>query len=766
MGNEIGINFKVDAQTDGLKRAAGDFSAFQEKLSSVLGITDPEKAEQYWQEFNAGLTKAVALTDQMSLIEQRKVKGSAPPPGGAGVPGREMVPAGGREVAERGDGSMITTLSRSIYAFMKSTPSYIAGASRDVAGAGLSAGGSLIDSAMGTLSGLPTAALVGGGIAAGVVAVGAIGNALSKQYEAVIPQLMETTAALKMFGDTAEEQSGLFRSNMKSITDVSTKYGYTLQQGMATVTQAARGGAGAGKTGDAYGADVKTVAEKVMQASVAVGLATPSSQFLELATLGSRFGQNNALGVSLGNANNTVGSPRAQETASALATMFEDVMNQGVSANFKELGATQTWMSRVFGERAAGSGGAQMFGGLSSAVRASTSLSNETDILKYRAAMNLPGVSNPMGGLMKLEEGFSPDLFNEFQKIISGASDWDKTFLTSKAFAVNLTTASRMNKSPGLAKEYYEDSIAGKGDKMKETHENELKTYQEKVLQALREAGTGAFDIKTEIIKGTSNIVEAIIHPEKTINATPVLPSTPAASAAATTSVESGKIFASLLKGGSGIAGYGGDVLDSRDYIASRYVAKELDKGLATLYYVTNALHDDAFIANQSPDTITAWGMLNSKEPGTDWSSMELESLKAAISSLYGTGKQPTPAKPLSGTTTPPQSPPASPPVDISSVFGVFEPAKRATIVGADSSSGGNLAKELDGLIAKTRDKFSKLSPTEREEALSVAMSDKAPGANTEEQREMIRILKLIAAYTKDMGTFDVVLGEGFRPKK
>lgn len=756
MGNEIGIQFKVDAQTDGLKRAAGDFAQFQEKLSAVLGITDPEKAEQYWQEFNSGLTKAVALTDQMSLIEQRGKKSAPPPAGSAGSTGREVATVGGREVAGHGDGSMITTLSRSILSFMKNTPSYIAGASRDVAGTELNVGGGLIDSAMTKFGGLSTAAKIGGGVAAGVVAVGAIGNALSKQYEAVVPQLMETTAALKMFGDTAEEQSGLFRSNMATIEDSVTKYGYTLQQGMVTITQAARGGAGAGKAGEDYETDVRGVAEKVMQASVALGLATPSSQFLNLATLGSRFKQSDALGVALGTASNTIGSPRAQEQASALATMFEDVMNQGVSANFKELGATQAWMSRVFGERAAGEGGAQMFGGLSSAVRASTSLSDETDILKYRAAMNLEGVKGPMGGLMELEKGFSVDLFKEFQKIISGASDWDKTFLTSKAFGVNLTTASQMNQNPSLAKEYYNKSIAGSGEEMAKTRENELKNHQELVLKEIRLAGTAAMDIKTELVKSTADIIQAILHPESA--EAPMTKVDPKGSAAITSIIETSKKFTPIISAGNPIGGFGGDILDSKEYVAKRY-PKDMRKGLETLNYLTNVFHDDSFIGKQSPDTISSWMKLNDADKKTDWSGPELDALMAKILPLYGPGKASfwntttqgvlDQFKPAAG---------AAPAVDTKNIFGVFEPASRAKDTRPGWEWQAKTWDPLDKLMAQTRDKFAKLSPTEREEALSISMSDKQPGANTAEQKELIRILTLIAKHTGDMSKFDVVV--------
>lgn len=485
---DIGINFRVDAQTDGLKQSAADFKAFQDQISSVLGVADPEVAEAYWQEYNSGLEKAIKFANDLSLIQQRNLK-------------NKKKEAGESDKNENDTVKPIGWITRA----QSTLTGLVRGGSKDAVGTGLNTAEILLG---GAAKNTAIGAVAGPAIAAGMAALGAgiMGHELSKAFEAIAPELMEATAALRLFGSTGKEQSANFQILMNDMSKSVTKYGYTVEQGLSLATQVARGGAKAGEE--------KTIVDDVMRISRNIGLASPASELTELATLGSRFRQKDALEYAVGGANNVVGSPRLLEQASALSSMFEDVLGQGIEASFKELSSTQNWLYRVFGERAVGQSGASIFSGLSSAVRGSTSLSNETDILKYQAARDLTG-GDQLTALMKLEEGFSQELFEQFQEKISGASKWDKVFLTSKAFGVSLTTANQLVDTPQGAEEIYKATTAGRGQAMADTSMVQMYGAQESIANQIRNLGAPLVDIKSSVINKGDDIITAIVGDEE-----------------------------------------------------------------------------------------------------------------------------------------------------------------------------------------------------------------------------------------------------------
>lgn len=511
-GNDIGINLRVDAQTDGLKRAASDFSEFQQKIGSVLGVTDPEKAEQFWEEYNSGLEKAVKLRDQMSMIASRESRASG---GGQG-------PEGGGGGGGEGSRDVVPINTSAITRTQHMLTSMVRGGSRDAAGAALGVGQDILGLGAKAAPKLGAAAGVAVGAGMALVGAGIIGNELSKTYEAVGPALLEASAALKQFGTTVEEQSGLFQITMNNVSTSAARYGYSLEEGLALATSSARGGAGVGLAKDAYNAEIQRVNNEVMRASISAGLlSSPSREFAELATLGSRYGQSNALRLAIGGANNVAGSQFAQEQATALASMFQDVLGQGIVADFDALSSTQNFLTRMFGPRAIGAGGAQIFGQLSGAVRSSTNLANETDMLKYQAARSITAGS-PLDALKTLEGGFTPKLFEEFQRLISGASEWDKTFLTSQAFGVNLSTASQMLASPAKAGEIYESEFVGGKEKggalISYTALVQIQAGQEKIANEIRNLGRPMSEIKSSVVNRASDVVKAIVGDPEKIN--------------------------------------------------------------------------------------------------------------------------------------------------------------------------------------------------------------------------------------------------------
>lgn len=517
-GNDIGINFRVDAQTDGLKRASEDFSAFQNKLSAILGITDPEKAEQYWQEYNSGLEKAVDLMDQLTLIQKRQDASAGGAPGGAGPS------AGGRLGAGEGRGEkdvsdQASSMIRSLFAGARTTAGVMSRAGTDVAGAGMQVGENLIEKALKGFGALPTAAKIATGAGAAIVGAGILGNALSNQYEKVIPDLLEVTGALKAFGATAKEQGDRFKETLNTVTESSIKYNFTFAQGAETFTQIARMSGGRNFNPES----VRQSAESVMRISRSLGYTEPIGALTELSGYALGRGYQGAEKYAMWSAASVDATNRLEEVAGAMQSIMSNVEGTGAALTPEKAASTQKYLYDVFGMRALGQGGASIFSSLSSAVRGSTGLSSETDILKFRAARQLSGGDN-FEALKTLEAGFTPELFEAFKKNISGASMWDQIFLVSKAFGLNLTQSQQwLTKTPTAEEAKMMSERAGSA--INETPEAKIVGAQEKIMQEIRLVGKEAFGIKYSVVAGTSEVVSAILNQDGISFAESITPS-------------------------------------------------------------------------------------------------------------------------------------------------------------------------------------------------------------------------------------------------
>ena len=496
MANDIGINLRVDAQTDGLKQAANDFSAFQSKLSSVLGITDPEKAEAYWDEYNSGLEKATKLADQMSMIEARsnRMQNRSAPGGGGGEGGG-------------GDNRVVPFPGRGIFAAERTLRGAISGASRDASGAAVAVSEGIL-SKIGTMwASLPLPAKLATGIAAAGIGTAAVANTLSKEYEEVIPGVMGATAALKRFGTTADEQSALFRSTMSELSGSAVKYNYTLQNAMEITTAIAK--ASGGNHYDP--GNVKNSAESVMRISRSLGYTSPISSLTELAGFASGYGQFGAEKYALGAAAGTTGSQTIEEVAGAMQAIMGNVFENGGVMSGAQAANTQKWLYDVFGKRAGGQGGAAAFANLSGAVRGASGLGKETDILLFQAAKALSG-GDDMDAMMLMEQGFSPEIFGKFKESISGASEWDQIYLTSQAFGVNKTIAKQMLDGKYKGGVGAMDELAA-GAAINGTSEAGITGAQEAISARIRELGSNVIDTKVAVLKKGDEIVEAILGP-------------------------------------------------------------------------------------------------------------------------------------------------------------------------------------------------------------------------------------------------------------
>jgi len=339
-----------------------------------------------------------------------------------------------------------------------------------------------------------------GGAVALIATTLVVVNEVSKQYEKQVPQLVETTAMLGKFGRTADEQSGKFRSTMAEISKSAATYGYTLEQGEATIQTLVKSG---GNSGSAQGTAARLMAE-----SKSLGLSAPSQSLARLSGLGEKYGYSGADEYALGSANYLgMGTGRTEEQADALSSMFDTATSSGSALDSEAVAGTQNWIGRALGPQGKGAGGSALYSQLSGAVRGSTGLNSETDILKYQAA-HVAG-EDYTKTMERLEKGFTVDGFKKFKTRISGGTDDEQIENVRKAYGVNYTQADKMlHAENDDAINHAYKNAGGPGGAIAGTNEEKNLNIQEVIAQKVRVLGEVALDGKVNLLSGMSESEE------------------------------------------------------------------------------------------------------------------------------------------------------------------------------------------------------------------------------------------------------------------
>jgi hypothetical protein len=615
------IRYHVDVDTSGMKNAANDFDNFKQKISDVMGVTDPEKAEQYWDEYNSGLESQLKILDKIESLKAKQTRNT------------DLSSSNGNNWA------------RNIFSFGHTVGGLAGGVSRDAAGAVVGAGSDIFGDISKMWKDLPTPAKIAMGGAGAVIGAGFAGNELSKQYENVAPQVISVTAALERFGETAKEQSENFRTTMRSITNVSAEYGYKMTQGAQTIESLMRSGAQAG-TATGLGEDV-------MRQSRSLGYSSPLASLASLSALGSRFGiSGNISNYALGSAGKTVGWARTDEQAQALLSMLQGNVSGGVNLtneNVKTMVQAQNWLYGTFGERAAGQGGAAMYQSLSGAQAGATSLGSTGSMLLYESARK-PG-ENYTDTMSRLESGFSPQMFDQYRKSISGSSNTEQIELVRQAYGVNYTVAKDMlgaKNAEDIAKAY--NATSGPGTEIKNTTEVDILKYQEQIAGDVRNIATGTSDVKSGVLRGVSAITSlggnrGGTYENLSSNRTEATVEEREVTARKNAMIRAGYIddkfmnnnFGSLLNANAALTGKGGDVKASSMWLYSRY-GINTNNARDDIQLINSALQNKDFIkqaTDKDPGFLNRIADIN-KQDKTDWSAKEIKQAAEEIEKEAG----------------------------------------------------------------------------------------------------------------------------------
>jgi hypothetical protein len=233
----------------------------------------------------------------------------------------------------------------------------------------------------------------------------------------------------------------------RTAAGVSAKYGYSAEEGMEAMKQAARQGLdgkeAAEVAGRAFDYERRTGADR----ETLMGISAMSARYGAGDALKAGWAGLQASGMSAGQYN---------EYLRAMQRVMEEGISKGFVRSSEQVAQNLAMLSQMTGNDPLwqGENGARRLSEMNSGLEGSTALSSTSDIIAFRAAKNL-AMKNNLGGsyieAMKiLEGGLTPELFGEYMKIAGSAEGGAREGIVERmrqTFGLNYTNADTLYKS-------------------------------------------------------------------------------------------------------------------------------------------------------------------------------------------------------------------------------------------------------------------------------------------------------------------------------
>jgi len=353
--------------------------------------------------------------------------------------------------------------TRALETRLKQVPQVVRGAGAAVQQAGVTG-----EPGIGSLLGGITSALGPWGmILAGLTAAGVAANALSRQYEKVLPTIMDVTAAFSELRSTTIGTSDSFEKTMKGAMKATQEFGYSLEQGLTTMrTFAAAGVTRAGALEQMGGR------EGIF--AWARGTGATAEMLSRYQAMGMRFGVEPSLGFAAGGLRQAgMGLGQFQEYLNATLSIFEEGLSRGVVQGFEDINLAQAWISQL-GDAFKGQYGLNLFKNMDQAAVKATELQSESDVIMFRAARRMMkeqglDTSNYIDVMKTLESGaqYTPALFGQLRRILedmTGGNVNDMAELFREIYGVNYIVAEQLVGMKDVSKEQLDTLLAPRAD--------------------------------------------------------------------------------------------------------------------------------------------------------------------------------------------------------------------------------------------------------------------------------------------------------------
>jgi hypothetical protein len=326
----------------------------------------------------------------------------------------------------------------------------------------------------------------------------ATSEAYAKLWERQAPDAMGLTAMFGKYGGTDAENSNAIRRMFENAANTATGYGYSPEEGMEQIKQAAYQGLDERQALDAS-RDVFAFER---------GTGADRGALAEFRNRTERFGGvSNGLNTAWqGNQASGMAPAQFNEFLRSMQRTFEDGISKGFVRGADEIAGNLSFLANLNGgsELWKGEQGANRLSQMNSSVEQTTNLASTTDILAYRGAQNVlgeytaddlnwkklldvdndgsediirgQGSSEYINAMMVLERGLTPQLFNEQMKMFNTAEKGDYASMIERmrqAYGLNYTQSAQLYKG-------WEQNKNTPGYFDSEAFAQELEKYSEK----------------------------------------------------------------------------------------------------------------------------------------------------------------------------------------------------------------------------------------------------------------------------------------------
>jgi hypothetical protein len=235
----------------------------------------------------------------------------------------------------------------------------------------------------------------------------------------------------------------LIRESFKIAADAAAHFGYSAEEGMEVMRHAAQQGLdieeARKETGHIFEYERSTGANRDALASVA--------------SMSARYGTGDGLQAAWAGLNASgMTAGQFDEYLRATQRVMEEGISKGINRSSEQVAQNLTMLAYLTNNNPLwqGDNGARRLSEMNAGIEGATSLSTASDIIAYRAARNLvPEGSRDtrLDALIKMENGITPELFEEYMKLTSNAEGGNRFETISRmrqTFNLNWTNATEL----------------------------------------------------------------------------------------------------------------------------------------------------------------------------------------------------------------------------------------------------------------------------------------------------------------------------------
>jgi hypothetical protein len=245
------------------------------------------------------------------------------------------------------------------------------------------------------------------------------------------------------------------RDAYRTAAGTAARYGYSAEEGMEVMKEAARQGLG--------GEEAASVAGRVFNYERRTG--ADRGTLTGISAMSARYGAGDALKAGwAGLQASGMSAGQYNEYLRAMQRVMEEGVSKGFVRSSEQVAGNLAMLSQMTGNDPLwqGENGARRLSEMNAGLEGATALSSTSDIIAFRAAQKIAGGGSFIDAMKVLEGGLTPELFSEYMKLAGGAEGGSREGIVPrmmKTFNLNYTNADVLYKAWDKNKDITTDEL-------------------------------------------------------------------------------------------------------------------------------------------------------------------------------------------------------------------------------------------------------------------------------------------------------------------